>query len=402
MKYNTFLIKFGELTTKGRNKSQFINTLVSLVSNKVHKFENTKLKTASDRLFVDFDAKDGDALLSSLQEVFGIHAISLVKRSSLNMEEICNDVCTLLEGEDLSSFKVKARRRYKQFHLNSDQINREVATKIFHTFDDAKVEIRKPKLSIHIEIRENESYIYFKEVPGLKGLPLGVNGKTLALLSGGIDSPVAAIQGMKKGLKVNALTFTSAPYTSQKALDKVKDLGRVISKYNNDALKLFEIHFTDIQKYLLENAPERIFMTLQRRSMFRMAEKLATKLHHTSILTGESLGQVASQTIESMQSIHSAVDMLVLQPLLSYDKQEIVEIAQKVNTFEISIKPYEDSCTVFLPNNPTTKPNLVKVLEFESKIIEKLLIMEDEAIENLNVYKLTSEDSLTKTFQDLI
>lgn len=401
MKYNTFLIKFGELTTKGKNKAMFINTLVSLVSNKVQKFENAKVKTASDRIFVDFQEEDFDAILEQVKQVYGIHAISLVKRSSLDIDQICADVVEMLQGEDLSSFKVKARRRYKQYHMNSDQINRYVAPAIFKNFPDAKVEIRKPRVAVNIEIRENESYIYYKEVPGLKGLPLGVNGKTLCLLSGGIDSPVAAFLGMKKGLKVNALTFTSSPYTSEKALDKVKDLAKIISKYNNDSIRLFDIHFTEIQKFLTANTPERIFMTLQRRSMFRIGEKLAKKLKHTSLLTGESLGQVASQTIESMQAIHDSINTIVLQPLLSFDKSEIVEIAQQIGTFETSIKPYEDSCTIFLPKSPTTKPNLEKVLEAEAKIIDELLKLEDEAIENVTLYKLNSNVE-SDEFADLI
>lgn len=402
MKYNTFLIKYGELTTKGKNKSKFINTLVSLISTKVQKFEGAKMKTASDRIFIDFQEKDFEELLKQMQEVFGIHAISLVKRSTLDMEQICADVVEMLDGEDLSSYKVKARRRYKQYHLNSDQINREVATSIFKAYPDARVEIRKPRVGINIEIRENESYIYYKEVSGLKGLPTGVNGKAMCLLSGGIDSPVSAFLAMKKGLKVNAITFTSSPYTSPKALQKVKDLGSIISKFNNESLRLHEVHFTDIQKFLLENANERIFMTMQRRSMFRISQAIALKFKHQALITGESLGQVASQTIESMQAIHSSIDMLCLQPLLSFDKSEIIEIAQKIGTFETSIKPYEDSCTVFLPNNPTTKPNLEKVLLAESKIIDQLLILEQAAVDGLKSYKLPLSTDNEIQFEDLI
>lgn len=402
MKYNTFLIKYGELTTKGRNKSKFINTLVTLVSTKVNKFKNAKIKTASDRIFVDFEQNDFEPLLQALQEVFGIHAISLVKRSTLDIEQICADVVDMLQNEDLSSYKIKARRRNKQYHMNSDQINRYVATAVYGAYPDAKVEIRKPKVGVNIEIRENESYIYYKEVPGIKGLPTGVNGKAMCLLSGGIDSPVGAYLAMKKGLKVNAITFTSAPYTSPKALQKVLDLGSIISRYNNESLRLHEVHFTNIQKFLLENCSERIFMTLQRRSMFRISQSIALKFKHQALVTGESLGQVASQTLESMQAIHSSIDMLCLQPLLSFDKSEIIQIAQKIQTFETSIKPYEDSCTVFLPNNPTTKPSLEKVLLAETKIMDKLLELEEEAVATLKSYKLPQTIAEQTQFEDLI
>ena len=392
MSYNTVLIKFGELTTKGRNKNKFISTLTSLIATKINKYEDAKLSSSSDRCFVDFKEDDFENIVSDLQEVFGIHAISFVKRSSLNIEQIRSDVIDLLANQKFTSFKVAARRRNKQFEMNSDQINRFVATGIFENYNDVHVDVKKPEIKINIEIRNEESYIYFEEISGMKGLPLGVNGKGMVLLSGGIDSPVAAVLAMKKGIKVNAITFTSPPYTSQKALQKVIDLAKITSKYNNETMKLFEVVFTDIQKFLISNVSERLFMTIQRRSMFRISEALSRKWNHSILITGESLGQVASQTVESITCIHDSISIPVIQPVISFDKSEIVEFAQKINTFETSILPYEDSCTVFLPNNPSTVPSLEKVLKEESRIIDELKRLEAKAIEEFILHKITNSN----------
>lgn len=401
MKYNTFLIKFGELTTKGRNKSSFINSLVTQINTKTSKFNDTNITVSSDRIFVDFNENDYEEILEEVRHVFGIHSICLVRRCSLDIDEICENINELIKDEDKSEYKIMARRRYKQYNMNSDQINRYVAGKLFQRYPEANVNIRKPKLKITIEIRENESYIYFKEVPGLKGLPLGSSGKALGLMSGGIDSVVAMYFAMKRGVKINAITFTSPPYTSKKALDKVKDLAKIISEYNNETMKLYEVNFTEIQKFILDNCPERIYMTMQRRSMFRISENLANKFKHLALVTGESIGQVASQTFESMSCINQAVDMPIIRPLVTLDKSEIIDEAIRLNTYETSILPYEDSCTVFLPKNPATKPRLDKILEHENKIINELLELERKAIEEVIRHNIVFNDK-SEELDDII
>jgi tRNA uracil 4-sulfurtransferase len=363
------LIRFGEIGLKGKNRKFFENMLTANIKKSLRGLDRCSVQQSHGRNFVDAAEDVFDEAVSRLCRVFGIVSLSPVAQADLDLESI-SDVA-LREFAKVArpglSFKVETKRANKRFPLASPEISREVGGHILQNLPGLVVDVHNPEAVLEVEIRDSEAYIFTEKIPGPGGLPVGTAGKGLLLLSGGIDSPVAGWMAMKRGVKLEALHFHSFPFTSERSLEKVTDLCRVLALYNGTT-QLHVAHFTEIQKELLQKCPEKLLVTLMRRMMFRIAHRLAEERRALALFTGESLGQVASQTMESINVIGRVTDLPVFRPLIGLDKTEIVEIARRIDTFPISIRPYEDCCTVFLPQFPATRPRLEDVEAAEAAL----------------------------------
>lgn len=368
-------IKYGELTLKGKNRMQFVKCLHQNIKNVLSDFEGLLVTHYFDYLKIENVLEDTlDEVIKLLSQVPGIHSISLAYEMSddINLiKEHCLEIAQQLQTKhQFQTFKIEARRQNKAYFLDSLQIKNIVAGNILeHT--DYKVQLKHPDLTINIEIKNNNlAIVYGQQFKGMGGLPVGSNGKVLVLLSGGIDSPVAARLLMNRGLAVDFVTFITPPHTSEKALQKVRDLAKTITLNNRLCRsKLYVCDFSSLQHELTHIYKESYRITLMRRYFFRIAKALALKHHHQAIATGESIGQVASQTLESMQAITDVLDdFLILRPLLTFDKEEIIAKAKKFNTYELSILPYNDSCSLFAPKNPVTHPTIETAEKLEASL----------------------------------
>ncbi len=377
--YDTVLIRFGELSTKGKNRKDFIGRLYSNVKYMLRNIEGLEFRKTYDRIYVRLNGADPEIVREKLQKVFGISSFSFTERVDSNMEAITGACLRIAEETDKKTFKMITRRHDKSFPLRSDDINRQCAAVILKN-TDLKVDVHEPELSIRVEVQENDTYITSEKIKGAGGFPAGINGKVLLMLSGGIDSPVAAYELMKRGLRVEAVHFASPPYTSENAKQKVLDLAAMVSEYQGH-LPVHLINFTDIQLAIYKTAGDPYAVTLMRRMMFRLAQAVAEKYGCLAIGTGESVGQVASQTLESIACINSVVTMPVLRPLICMDKLEIIDIAKQIGTYETSILPFEDCCTIFDPKNPVTKPTTKKSEFFEARFDWQPML--DKALEEM-------------------
>ena len=377
--YDTVLIRFGELSTKGKNRKDFIGRLYSNVKYMLRNIEGLEFRKTYDRIYVRLNGADPEIVREKLQKVFGISSFSFTERVDSNMEAITGACLRIAEETDKKTFKMITRRHDKSFPLRSDDINRQCAAVILKN-TDLKVDVHEPELSIRVEVQENDTYITSEKIKGAGGFPAGINGKVLLMLSGGIDSPVAAYELMKRGLRVEAVHFASPPYTSENAKQKVLDLAAMVSEYQGH-LPVHLINFTDIQLAIYKTAGDPYAVTLMRRMMFRLAQAVAEKYGCLAIGTGESVGQVASQTLESIACINSVVTMPVLRPLICMDKLEIIDIAKQIGTYETSILPFEDCCTIFDPKNPVTKPTIKKSEFFEARFDWQPML--DKALEEM-------------------
>lgn len=390
--YQLVMVKYGELGLKGKNKMQFVNRLAKNIEKVIADLEPRKVIVNQGRIFVPAE-DDMDEVMERLQKVFGIYALCPVVRLERNMDEIKEMAWKVLQDAlpNGGKFKVESRRADKRFPLPSPEISREVAGYIFDQCgDEYEAEMRHPKFSLQVEVREDWAYIYCQAIPGAKGMPVGTGGKAVVMLSGGIDSPVAAWMAMKRGVSVEMVHFESFPFTSQRAQEKVLDLAKILTEWSNASIKVHCVHFTEIQKAIHEKCREEYGITIMRRFMFRIAERIATQGHAMAIYTGESVGQVASQTLESMFTINNVTTMPVLRPLVGMDKEEIMALANRIGTYETSIQPYEDCCTVFLPAHPKIKPKLS-----EAEAMEKYLDVEgliNDAMANINTIKVHKFD----------
>ncbi|MBQ3459881.1 MAG: tRNA 4-thiouridine(8) synthase ThiI [Solobacterium sp.] len=361
--YDTVLVRFGELSTKGKNRKDFINRLFRNIQYMLRDFHELEYQKAYDRIYIRLNGADHEKIREKLQKVFGISSFSFTEKVPADMESIISACVRIASESDARTFKMITRRHDKSFPLRSDDINRQTASAILKN-TDLKVDVHDPELPIRVEVRREAAYITSEKIPGAGGYPAGINGKVLLMLSGGIDSPVAAYQLMKRGLNVEAVHFASPPYTSENARNKVLTLAGMVSEYQGK-MKVHIVNFTDIQLNIYKTAGDPYAVTLMRRMMFRLAEKIAQKNGCLAVGTGESIGQVASQTLESIACINEAVRIPILRPLVCYDKLEIIELAKKIGTYETSILPYEDCCTIFDPKNPVTKPTVEKAEYFE-------------------------------------
>ncbi len=396
VKYDTVLIRYGELSTKGKNRKDFIKKLDKNIRRMLKDYPNLSFKRTYDRIYIKLTDENPEEIKEKLQKVFGISSFSFTEKVNSNIDDI-KAACLRIAKENESSkktFKVITRRHDKTFPLNSDGINRAVASTILHE-TGLKVDVHHPELSIQIEVQQNDTYITSEKIPGLGGYPTGINGKVLLMLSGGIDSPVAAFEIMKRGLEVEAIHYASPPYTSENAKQKVMDLAKIVSIYQGK-MKVHVVNFTELQLQIYKAAGDPYAITIMRRMMFRLAQDVANKEGCLAIGTGESIGQVASQTLESMNVINRVVSLPVIRPLVCMDKTEIIDLARKIGTYETSIQPFEDCCTIFDPKNPVTKPTVKKAEYYESCFDYQKEI--DDCLSNIDTQVVSYEDNQKESF----
>ena len=390
MKYDYIMVRFGELNTKGKNKKEFIKTLAVNIHNALKDFPNLSFETRYDHIYVGLNNEDYKPVLERLQDVSGIHALSLVYRCEKDIDKIKESSLALINEEEGKTFKVKVKRGDKTYPIISDDITRIVAGHILRNSGDRfKVDVHNPDILLSIEVRQEAAYIFTKTVLGAGGYPLGVGGKTMHMLSGGIDSPVAAYLMMKRGVAIECIHFASPPYTQQGVIYKLEDLLKVLNRYQ-ERIRLHIVPFTKIQEAIYDHAPESYCITLMRRMMLRLADALARRRNCPVISSGESIGQVASQTLQSMHVINAVTNTPIIRPLATTDKVEIINISKKIGTYDISIRPYEDCCTIFTPKAPKTAPHLDEVEEFEKKFDFETLIK--EALNNIEVKIISIEE----------
>ena len=383
--YDHILVRFGELSTKGKNRKDFIKRLLTNVKNALRDFNELTYERTHDRMYIMLNGEDHEAVAKHLQQVFGISSFSFAVKVASDIEVIKQTCLVLAKQSDAQTFKIEARRSFKQFPMVSDEINREVAGEILRN-TDIKVNVREPQLRIQIELHQEATYIMTGKIKGNGGYPVGVGGKALVMLSGGIDSPVACYMTMKRGVAIECIHYASPPYTSQAAQDKVLELARAIAPYQGH-IRLHIIPFTDLQLAIYKNCDESYAITIMRRMMYRIAERVAQKQNCLAIVNGESIGQVASQTLESMQTINCVTDMPVIRPVACLDKLEIIDISQKIGTHDISIQPFEDCCTIFTPKNPVTKPTKHRAERLEGRFDFTSLIEDCIArMESVDIY----------------
>ena len=385
------LIKYGELTTKGDNRKLFINTLEKNILEKIKKYK-VILKKEHARMYIEYEKVHEEEIVNVLKNTFGIHAFSIVYKVHTNKEDILKEVTSRLKEISFNSFKVVAKRRDKAFPISSMDFNRIVATEIFKNFKDIKVDVHNPDIFINIEINKDDTYIYFKEIAGLGGYPVGVLGKGVLMLSGGIDSPVAGYLALKRGVKIDAIYFEAIPHTSLAAREKVKSLAKELLKYSS-SFNLYVVPITKLEEEIYQKIDSTYMITILRRMMYRISERIAKESNSTILINGESIGQVASQTLSSMKVINEVVNIPVIRPVACFDKLEIISLAKKINTYDISILPYEDCCTIFVPKHPVINPKSSKCLLYEEKIDYEKLI--EEAIANTKILKIDERDEFS-------
>lgn len=385
MKFHSFLIKYGEIGIKGKNRYIFEDALVRQIRYALQGVDGEFLvHKCHGRVYVDCDGDyDFDETVESLQKVFGIVGICPVVRVPVaELAQLRKDVVAYVDEayeEKNMTFKVDARRAKKSYPANSMEINCEVGEAILEAFPEMKVDVHKPELRINVEIRE-EVYIYSRIIPGPGGMPIGTNGSAMLLLSGGIDSPVAGYMMAKRGVQIEGLHFESMPYTSDRAREKVVSLAQKMTEYCGD-IRLHVLSVTHIQEELMRRCEQDYFTLLLRRFMMRLANLVAARNHCLALITGESLGQVASQTIQALSVTNALAEYPVFRPCIGMDKEEIITVARKIDTFDLSVLPYEDCCTVFTPRHPRTRPEMAKVQAQEEKV--DVLSLQEEALSTL-------------------
>ena len=385
MTYTSFLIKYAEIGIKGKNRYLFEDALVRQIKYALKKCDGEfNVHKAEGRIYVDvLSDYDFDETVAALKTVFGISGICpVVQAEDKGYEQLTQDVLKYVDDvypDKNKTFKVAARRSRKNYPMDSMELNRELGGVILDAFPEMSVDVHNPDSLLTVEVRE-KIYIYSEIIPGPGGMPVGTNSKAMLLLSGGIDSPVAGYMVAKRGVKIDAVYFHAPPYTSERAKQKVVDLARLVSRYTGP-IYLHIINFTDIQLYIYEQCPHEELTIIMRRYMMRIAEHIAKETECLGLITGESIGQVASQTMHSLAATNEVCTMPVYRPLIGFDKQEIVEISEKINTYETSILPYEDCCTIFVAKHPVTKPNLNIIKKHEENLNEKIEELVKTALE---------------------
>ncbi|MCK9525916.1 MAG: tRNA 4-thiouridine(8) synthase ThiI [Limnochordia bacterium] len=374
--YPLLLVRYGELSLKGRNRKTFEDLLVTNMRARLADLPHGRITRTFGRIYLE--TKDNWAdLAQRLQGVFGIVSVSPVLRRNLDVDHIKEGATLIIKDTPGHTFKVEARRPNKAFPLTSPELCNTLGGHLLQSFPHLTVDVHKPDFVVNVEIRQEGAFLYSRVIPCLGGLPAGSSGKGLLLLSGGIDSPVAGFLSMKRGVSLEGLHFYSYPFTSERSKAKVVELASLLAPYNvRGSLKLWIAYFTEIQKALQQTAYPTLSITLMRRFMMRIAARLAEREKAFALITGDSLGQVASQTMESIHVINAVTTTPVFRPLIGMDKQEIIDLAGKIGTYETSILPYEDCCTVFVPRNPATKPRLDQVLQAESELDVDALVSE--------------------------
>ena len=387
------MIKYGELTTKKANRKTFINILNNNILKVLHGY-SVNIKKDRVRMYIECDENDITEITEKLQKIFGLHSIVICHKVNTNIDEISAKVLELLKNTKFKTFKINTKRANKKFHIPSMEFNNKMGGVVLKN-TDLKVDVHTPDVLVNIEIRHEGTFIYTNEIQGIGGYPVGIQGKGLLMLSGGIDSPVAGYLSLKRGVDLECLYFESPPHTSIEAKNKVIKLASIIDEYSGN-IKVNIVPFTKLQETIYKNVPDNYVITIMRRMMYRIAEKVAKKNKCKILINGESIGQVASQTLSSMIVINNVTNMPVIRPVACMDKIEIIEIAKKIKTYETSILPYEDCCTIFLPKHPVINPDLDKCIKYENLFDYEELI--NECVENIEVVSNLKQ----KEFNDIL
>ena len=382
--YNILIVKYGEIGVKGKNRYIFENKLIKNVKNILKPIGKFNVYKEYGRIYVDLDGYDYEEVVEEVKKVFGIVGVCPAVRAEKDYNLLKELALKMLEEkieQGYKSFKVDSRRGDKDFKLTSQEMSLDIGGYLVSQVKDKiAVDVRNPEVKIHCELRQNHVMVYSDTIPGYGGLPLGTNGRAMSLLSGGIDSPVASWMVAKRGMELECIHFHSYPFTSEKSQEKVRDLAQILAKYCG-RVRLHKVNMLEIQKSIGLNCKDEEMTIISRRFMMRIAERVAESRHCDALVTGESIGQVASQTIQGLTCTNASVKMPVFRPLIAMDKTEIIEVAQKIGTFETSILPEEDCCTVFSPKKPVTKPKLDRIEKSENKLdVEKLI---QDAIDNI-------------------
>lgn len=383
------LVRYGELSTKGRNKKMFTQKLASNIKKALAAYPQVKVHPDYDFMYLDLNGAPQEAVMESLKPIFGIQSFSPVYLVEKDMEAVKEVVLDLLAARETEgkTFKIATKRGDHQFAMDTNAINLFLGDAVLEAFPEIRVQLKKPDITVRIDVRRENIMVSLETIQGAGGLPVGTSGRVSLMLSGGIDSPVAAYLAMKRGMEVQCVHFASPPYTSPQALVKTKQLAAKVARFGG-SLQFFTVPFTEIQEEIKKSVPEAYLMTIMRRFMLRITDKLREQNHALAIANGESVGQVASQTLDSMVAINDVTTTPIIRPVATMDKLDIIAIAEAIDTFELSIQPYEDCCTVFAPPSPKTKPKLDKARAYEARLNVDELV--DRAVAQTTLEEITA------------
>ncbi|WP_341779625.1 tRNA uracil 4-sulfurtransferase ThiI [Levilactobacillus sp. HBUAS70063] len=400
MEYSEIMVRYGELSTKGKNKKDFIKQLGQNVRKALSTFDDIEVKAQHDRLHVTLNGADSDAVMNRLKGVFGIENFSPSVKVEKDIDQIKETAVAMVKEafKPGMTFKINTRRQDKEFQYDTYQMNEILGSTILENVPGLTVQMKHPDLELRVEVRMNGVFLSGETIQGAGGLPVGTGGKAVMMLSGGIDSPVASYYALRRGVKIDMIHFYSPPYTSEQALAKAKELTARLAGYSG-GIQFIQVPFAKIQETIKEKVPEGYLMTVQRRMMLRLTAAIAEMRHAKGIFNGESLGQVASQTLESMAAINDVTSMPILRPLLSMDKTEIIKVAEDIDTYDLSILPYEDCCTIFTPPAPKTHPSLEKSRKYEGYIdVDGLM---KEALDGIVISDIRPGDNYLNQNEDV-
>ena len=404
MQYSEIMVRYGELSTKGKNRMRFINKLKRNMEHILSIYPDVRVVADRDRAHIFLNGTDYVPVAESLKQIFGIQAFSPSYKVEKNLETIkkaVQDVMTDVYHEGLT-FKITSKRSDHNFEMDSRELNQYLGSAVFEVLPNIQAQMKGPDVNLKVEIREEAAYLSYENIKGAGGLPVGTAGRGMLMLSGGIDSPVAGYLALKRGVDIEAVHFASPPYTSPGALKKAQDLTRKLTKFGGN-IDFIEVPFTEIQEEIKEKAPEAYLMTLTRRFMMRITDRIREERNGLVIINGESLGQVASQTLESMRAINAVTATPIIRPVVTMDKLEIIDIAQKIDTFDISIQPFEDCCTIFAPDRPKTNPKIKNVEQYEKRMDVEGFV--ERAVAGIKVTTITPQaehDEVDDLIDDLL
>ena len=399
------LIRYGELSTKGRNKKMFTQKLASNIKKALVDFPQVKVIPDYDFMYLDLHEAPEEAVIEKVKPIFGIQSISPVYIVEKDMEVAKKVVLDLLNQEDLEgkTFKIMTRRSDHTFEMDTNQINLFLGDAVLEAFPEIKVQLKQPDITVRIDVRREHLMVSLKTIQGAGGLPVGTSGRAMLMLSGGIDSPVAGYLAMKRGMEIQCVHFASPPYTSPQALEKTKLLAAKIARFGG-SIQFLTVPFSRIQEEIKKSVPEAYLMTIMRRFMLRITDQLRENARALAIANGESVGQVASQTLDSMVAINDVTNTPIIRPVATMDKLDIIKVAEEIDTFELSIQPFEDCCTVFAPPSPKTKPKLEKARQYEARLDVEGLIkeaVEGTVIEEITANYTTPVETASQEIDDL-
>lgn len=404
MQYSEIMIRYGELSTKGKNRMRFIHKLRNTIQDVLSVYPAVTVTADRDRAHVYLHGTDYLPVAESLTQIFGIQNFSPSYRIEKSVPALITAVQEIMKTiyKEGMTFKVASKRSDHDFELDSLELNQVLGKAIFDAIPTIQAKMKAPDIELRVEIRSEAAYLSYETIKGAGGLPVGTAGKGMLMLSGGIDSPVAGYLALKRGVDIEAVHFASPPYTSPGALKKAQDLARKLTKFGGN-LQFIEVPFTEIQEEIKEKAPEAYLMTLTRRFMMRITDKIRAHRGGLVIINGESLGQVASQTLESMQAINAVTNTPIIRPVVTMDKLEIIELAEQIDTFELSIQPFEDCCTIFAPDRPKTNPKLKNVEQYESRLDVEGLV--ERAVQGITITEIrpqATKDEVDEWIHDIL